>query len=225
MLQRAGRQPDPRDPHGSQPVFAAGPSPEDAGAALILVHGRGASAESILALYEELDVPNLPALAPQAAGNTWYPLSFLSPLEANQPHLDSALRRIDTLLSLLLVRGLRSDRIAILGFSQGACLTSEFVARHPRRYGGVMALTGGLIGPPGTAREYAGSLEGTPVFLGSSDPDPHIPFERVRETESVLTRMGAKVDVRRYPGMPHSINEDQVDVCRKLLLAMLANGT
>ena len=110
----------------------------------------------------------------------------------------------------------------MLGFSQGACLTSEFVARHPRHYGAVIALTGGLIGPPGTPRNYPSSLAGTPVFLGTSDPDPHVPFERVKETEAVLRRMGAAVELRRYPGMPHTINDDELDVCRKLLQRVIA---
>jgi predicted esterase len=112
----------------------------------------------------------------------------------------------------------------LLGFSQGACLTMEYVARHPRRYGAVMGLTGGLIGPPGTPREYPGSLAGTPVFLGTSDPDPHVPFERVKETQAVLSRMGAQVELRRYPGMPHTINEDELDACRALVQRVVADG-
>ena len=136
--------------------------------------------------------------------------------------MDSALNKVDSLVADLLARGIPSERIVLLGFSQGACLTSEFVARHPRRYGAVIALTGGLIGPPGTPRDYPGSLDGSPVFLGTSDPDPHVPFERVKETEAVLGRMGAKVELRRYPGMPHTINEDELDVCRKLLKRVVA---
>jgi predicted esterase len=207
----------PDDPHAAQPVLTAGPGPQDAKATLILLHGRGDSAESMLSLYEELAVDGVTALAPQAAGHTWYPQSFLAPLAANQPHLDSALAKIDSIVNDLLSRGVASEHIAFLGFSQGACLASEFVARNPRRYGAVMALTGGLIGSPGTARNYSGSLAGTPVFLGTSDPDPHVPFTRVRETEAVLTRMGAKVELRRYPGMPHTINEDELTACRELL--------
>ena len=224
MRQTKGQASDPKDPHASEPVLMAGPPPQDVRAALILIHGRGASAQSILSLYDALGIPKLAALAPQAAGNTWYPLSFLAPLESNQPYLDSALRRIESLVNELLGLRIASDRIAILGFSQGACLTSEFVARNPRRYGAVMALTGGLIGPPGTPRDYRGTLDGTPVFLGASDPDPHVPFERVSETESVLARMGATVDVRRYPGMPHTINEEELDACRELLRAMVQHG-
>ncbi|HEY2589717.1 MAG TPA: dienelactone hydrolase family protein, partial [Tepidisphaeraceae bacterium] len=143
--------------------------------------------------------------------------SFLAPIESNQPYLDSALRRIESIVADLLARGVGSERIFLLGFSQGACLTSEFVARHPRRYGGAIAFTGGLIGPPGTPRDYAGSLAGTPVFLGTSDPDPHVPFARVEETRDVLERMGATVELRRYPGMPHTINEDEIEAARQLI--------
>jgi predicted esterase len=171
----------------------------------------------MLPLADELGLENVSVLAPQAAGNSWYPNSFLAPLESNQPFLDSALRRIETLVNNLIVGGIRSEQIMMLGFSQGACLTSEFVARHPRRYGAVIGLIGGLIGPPGTARNYSGSLAGTPVFLGASDPDPHVPFERVKETEGVLRRMGAAVELRRYPGMPHSINDDELDAGRTLI--------
>jgi len=117
-----------------------------------------------------------------------------------------------------------SDKIALLGFSQGACLTTEYVARHPRRYGAVIAFTGGLIGPVGTPRDYAGSLAGTSVFLGTSDPDPHVPFERVQETAAVFKRMGADVDARRYPGMPHTINEEELAAARSLLECVVARG-
>ena len=197
--------------------MTAGVRAEEARAVVVLVHGRGAGAESILALYPELGVEGMSAVAPQAAGSTWYPYSFLAPVESNQPYLDSGLRRIEAIIGDLFGRGVPYERIALLGFSQGACLATEFVARHPRRYGAVMGLTGGLIGPPGTARDYAGSLEGTPVFLGTSDPDPHVPLERVRETEGVLAGMGARVELRRYPGMPHTINEDELAACRALL--------
>lgn len=217
-MEPSRRQPgEPPDPHAGQPILTTGPPPEGAAGALVLVLGRGASAEDILALAEELGVEGLAALAPQAAGQSWYPYSFLAPLAANQPYLDSALRRLESIVAGLLARGVPGERIALLGFSQGACLAIEFVARHPRRYGAVMGLTGGLIGPPRTPRDYPGSLDGTPVFLGTSDPDPHVPFERVRETAAVLARMGAGVELRRYPGMPHTISEDELDACRALL--------
>ena len=211
------------DPHADQPVLTAGPSPEQAAATIVMIHGRGAGAEDMMALFDAVGVENLAALAPQAAGHTWYPHSFLAPIESNQPYLNSALRKIETIVVDLLARGVPSERIAILGFSQGACLTSEFAARHPRRYGALMALTGGLIGPPGTPRDYTGRLDGTPAFLGTSDPDPHVPFTRVQETEAVLSRMGAKVEVRRYPGMPHTINQDELDACRALLEAITSH--
>ena len=207
------------DPHGASLTLTAG---RPTRGALLLLHGRGASAHDILSLGEELEFDGLGQIAPEATGNSWYPRTFLAPTEENQPYLDSALKRVESLVMSLLESGLPAERVALLGFSQGACLALEFVARHPRRYGAVMGLTGGLIGPPGTPRVYAGTLEGTPIFLGTNDPDPHIPFERVLETESVLLKMGASVELRRYPGLPHSVNSDEVDVCRRLLLAMLA---
>lgn len=212
------------DPHNHTPLLTAGPKPEEAAATLILIHGRGGSAEDILGLGEELLKGNVAALAPQAAGHTWYPNSFLAPMPSNQPYLDSALRRIAAIVDDLLARKVPAEKIAILGFSQGACLTSEFVARNPRRYGAAIAFTGGLIGPPGTPRAYAGGLEGTPVFLGTSDPDPHVPFARVQETADVFTKMGAKVDLRRYPGMPHTINGEEVDAARTLLASLAGGG-
>lgn len=207
------------DPHASQPVLAAGPSPEDAAATVVLLHGRGATAQSILALHEELELPALAALAPQAAGNSWYPFSFLAPLDANQPFLDSAISKIHSIIQDL-TRRVPVERVALLGFSQGACLATEYVARKPQPFGAVVAFTGGLIGPPGTPRDYSGSLNGAHVFLGTSDPDPHVPFERVQETQEVLRRMGADVELRRYPGMPHTINEDELEAARELLRGM-----
>ncbi len=214
----------PSDPHAGQPLLVAGPAVEEARGAILLLHGRGASAEGMLALVDKLAIHSLAALAPQAAGASWYPNSFLAPLETNQPFLDSALRRVESLVVELIQRGMSSRRIAILGFSQGACLASEFAARHPRRYGALLVLTGGLIGPPGAPRDYPGSLDGTPVFLGSSDPDPHVPFERVRQTSGVLERMGARVELRRYPGMFHTIHPDELDACRQLLAAMITDS-
>lgn len=201
-------------------IVNRGPAPEAADAVVIFLHGRGASAESILSLYDELQLPGVAALAPQAAGGSWYPYSFLAPLENNQPWLNAALERVRMIVKDLTARGVPSNKIALLGFSQGACLVSEFAARNPRRYGAIMALTGGLIGPPGTARNYPGSLEGTPVFLGSSAPDPHVPEERVRETAEVFTRMGGVVDLRLYPGMPHVVTEEEIEVCEALIRAM-----
>jgi predicted esterase len=198
-------------PHRSQPVLQAGASLDQARAALLLFHGRGAGAEDILALGEFLARPGLALLAPQAAGNTWYPYSFLSPLEQNQPALDSALQAAAALVAHLEANGLSAEKIILGGFSQGACLAGEFAARHARRYGGLLLFSGGLIGPPGTSRAYPGSLDGTPVFLGCSDVDPHIPLARVQETAEALTRLGAQVSMEIYPGMDHIVVRDELE--------------
>lgn len=203
--------------HGDQPVVAAGQPLPDASAAMILVHGRGASAESILTLADELDRPDLAFLAPQAARHTWYDYSFLAPLDQNEPGLSSALARLGELVEHIESEGVPAERIVLLGFSQGACLSLEFAARNPRRFGGVVALSGGLIGPPGTPRDYPGSLAETPVFLGCSDRDPHIPLQRVQESTRVFRRMGADVTERIYPGLGHTVNDDELDFIRELL--------
>ncbi len=206
-----------RDPHAGQPVRTLGPDPKTAPLSILFIHGRGSSAESILSLYPDLGIDDCAAFAPQAAGHTWYPHSFLAPLEENQPYLDSALAKIESIVSGLLAQNIPPQRIVLLGFSQGACLASEFVARHPRPYGALLALTGGLAGPPGTPRNYEGSLAGTRVLLASGDPDPHVPFPRVQETADVFTRMGATVDLRRYPNRPHTISQDELTACRQIL--------
>jgi phospholipase/carboxylesterase len=184
---------------------------------MILVHGRGAPAEDILSLGRELDRPDLAYLAPQAEGYSWYPYSFMAPMEKNEPGLSNGLALLGHLLERLEGDGIPPERTVLLGFSQGACLSLEFAARNAKRYAGVVGLSGGLIGPPGTPREYPGSLADTPVFLGCSDRDPHIPLERVKETTEVLTRMGAKVTERIYPAMGHTVNEDELKHVRDLL--------
>jgi predicted esterase len=161
-------------------------------------------------------------LAPQAQENTWYPLSFLSPITENEPGITSGMRSIERVLEVIDAAGIPAERTLLLGFSQGACLTTEFVARQARRYGGVAGLSGGLIGPEGTPRDYHGSLFGTPIFLGCSDNDSHIPAERVRETERVLTRLGGMVTMRLYPGMGHVVNDDEIDAVRALIAGVLA---
>jgi len=205
-----------RDPHAGAPVLTDGPPPGDARLAVICIHGRGASAEDILGLAHELRLSDVAWLAPQAAGNTWYPYSFLSPLPQNEPGLTSALATIARLLAHLEEQGVPPERVGLLGFSQGACLSLEFAARHARRYAGVVGLSGGLIGPPGTPRDYPGSLSRTPVFLGCSDVDAHIPVERVHETADVLRRMDADVDERIYPQMGHTVNRDELGAIRTL---------
>jgi len=205
------------DPHAAQEVLAAGPPPPDARLTVVLVHGRGASAEDILGLAREFKTADVAYLAPQAAGSTWYPYSFLTPTERNEPYLSSALRRLASLVEQLSSQGVSQERIALAGFSQGACLVLEFAARHPRRYAALIGLSGGLIGPPGTPREYSGTFTGTPVFLGCSDVDPHIPLERVHETAEVFRRMEAQVDERIYPRMEHTVNLDEIEAVRRLL--------
>ncbi len=192
----------------------------EAGAAMILVHGRGATAGSILTLADYLPHPTMAYLAPQAAGQTWYPYSFLAPLSENEPYLSSALARLGELLAEATAAGIPPERIVWAGFSQGACLAAEFVARHAQRYGGLVLFSGGLIGPPGTPRAYAGGLAGTPVFLGCSDQDAHIPLTRVEETAETLARLGAVVDKRIYPRMGHTINDDEIAAAAALVAAL-----
>jgi len=191
---------------------------------MILLHGRGATAESILQLAVELDHPEFAFLAPQAAGNTWYPYSFLAPIEQNEPFLGSALGLLGAVIERVMREGISPDRLMLLGFSQGACLTLEFAARNPRRYAGVVALTGGLIGPDGTPRGYAGTLNGTPVFIGTSDPDMHVPVARVKESARVLERMGAHVTTRVYPDMGHTVNADEIEHVRDMMEHVLSRS-
>ena len=202
------------DPHAGQRIVTRGPRPTDARVTVIVVHGRGATAESILTLADELALEDVAYLAPQAAGNTWYPYSFLAPMDRNEPELSSAIGVIASLVATLAKDGVDARRVALLGFSQGACLSLEYAARHARRYAGVFGLSGGLIGPPGTPRSYAGTFDGTPVFLGCSDVDAHIPVERVLESADVFRRMGANVDARIYPGMDHTVNAEEIAAVR-----------
>ena len=203
--------------HDGQPVLTRGPAPDDARLVTIAVHGRGATAADILSIADALAIDDVAFVAPQAAGRTWYPKSFLAPMEDNEPYLSSALSVLGGLVRGLEERGVATSRMAFMGFSQGACLSLEFAARHARRYAGVVGLSGGLIGPAGTPRHYAGSLDGTPIFLGCSDVDAHIPLERVHETAAVFRGLGAVVDERIYRGMGHTVNEDELAAVRKLL--------
>lgn len=203
--------------HQGQPVLTRGVALAEARAALVLLHGRGATAESILTLADELPAAGFAYLAPQAAGNTWYPNSFLAPIPSNEPYLSSALAAVGAALEQITAAGLPLERTILLGFSQGACLALEFAARNARRYGGVAGLSGGLIGPDGTPRDYAGSLAGTPVFLGCSDVDFHIPVARVHHSTAVLRDLGGDVTERIYPGMGHTVNQDELNVVRAMM--------
>jgi len=182
-----------------------------------MLHGRGASAEDMIALAREIRVLDIAYIAPQAPGNTWYPYSFLAPIAQNEPALSLALETVHTIVSSLADSGFGAERLAIMGFSQGACLSLEYSARHVSRYAAIIGLSGGLIGPPGTARNYTGSFDGTPVFLGCSDVDSHIPLERVHETTDVFRRLGANVDERIYEGMGHTVNVDEMKAVQALL--------
>jgi phospholipase/carboxylesterase len=204
-------------PHQSQPVVAAGIPLDRAKAAMIMVHGRGASAQNILALVDGIDVGDFAYLAPEARGGTWYPNSFLAPIPSNEPGISSGLQAIDDLISQIHAAGIADDHIMLLGFSQGACLSLEYSARNPRRFGGICGLSGGLIGPDDTPRNYEGSFARTPVFLGCSDVDFHIPAARVRLTAQVLERMDANVTMKLYPGMGHLVNEDEATHVREIM--------
>jgi glyoxalase family protein len=212
-----------KGPHQGQELLAAGKPLDEAQAAMILIHGRGASAYDILELGYYLAPAEMAQLAPQAANSTWYPYSFLSPLAQNEPDLSSALQVVTDLVVQVEETGIAAQKIIIGGFSQGACLASEFVARNARRYGGLLIFSGGLIGPPGTPRTYHGSLAGTPIFIGCSDVDFHIPLQRVEETGSVLAELGGTVTKKIYPNMGHTINQDEIDQARGIV-TLVAGG-
>jgi predicted esterase len=204
-------------PHANQPVVAAGAPLNGARGAVIMIHGRNASPRDILSLVPTLDVPDIAYIAPAAANHTWYPLTFLAETSKNEPYLSSALTRLEEVLAGIVERGIDMKRVVWLGFSQGACLASEFVVRHANRYGGLVAFSGGLIGPAGTSWNFPGSLDTTPVFLGCSDVDAHVPKARVDETAVVLERMGAAVTKRIYAGMGHLINDEEIEFARRMI--------
>lgn len=204
-------------PHQGQPVSVVGESLATARAAMVMVHGRGATAESILTLVPAIDTGGFVFLAPQARGNTWYPLSFLSPIPENEPGITSGLKAIGEALKTIAGAGIPPERTMLLGFSQGACLSLEYAARNAMRYGGIACLSGGLIGPDDTPRDYAGSFAGTPAFLGCSDIDGHVPATRVGESADVLKRMGAHVTMKLYAGMGHTVNDDEIAHVRLMM--------
>jgi phospholipase/carboxylesterase len=205
------------DPHRDQPVRHFGAPLKTATAAVILLHGRGGSAEDILSLAPEMYDEQFAYLAPQADSRSWYPFSFMAPLDQNEPSLSSALAKVGAVVRQTLDGGVPRERVFVCGFSQGACLSSEFVARNPGRYGGVIAFTGGLIGPPDANLRHAGKLDGTPVLFSSGDPDPHVPWSRVVASAEQFRAMGAKVQVERYPGRPHTILPQEIAMAREIL--------
>lgn len=209
---------DFNEPHQNQPIAATGVELSKAKTAMIMIHGRGASAQSILGLSKELsNTQEMTIIAPQASNHTWYPYSFLAPTENNQPGIDSGLQAISDIIAKLEQEGITKENIFLLGFSQGACLASEFVARNPEKYAGLIALSGGLIGESITLDSYSGDLQKTPVFMGCSDIDAHIPKERVNDTATVFEKLNAQVTKKLYPGMGHLVNEDEIEHINALI--------
>lgn len=206
--------------HQGQPIVTAGLPLEDAKAVMIMMHGRGGGTQSVLPLINHFDVDGFAYLVPSAADNTWYPNRFLAPRASNEPKLSSAIETITDLLDKIESAGIPSEKIIILGFSQGACLSLEIAARNPKRYGGIVALSGGLIGTDDELTGYSASLEDTPVFLGCSDVDIHIPVERVHQSRDILTELGAQVDERIYEGMGHTINSDEISAVAKMMQSL-----
>ena len=205
------------DPHAGQPVMQVGLPLGEAATVVIMVHGRNAGPANILDLAPRLSRPNLTYLAPAAAGRSWYPNSFMAEIASNEPGLSSALRMLESLIARVESAGVPKSKIVMLGFSQGACLTSEFAVRNAARFGGFVILTGGTVGPAGTRFNYPGQFGGTPIFMGCSDQDAHVPEARVRETAEVFGRMGAAVDLRIYPGMGHVVNDDEILAAQGIL--------
>lgn len=210
-----------RDPHSDQPVQTLGAKLGQAVAAVILLHGRGGSAEDILGLAPAMYDERVAYLAPQAAGHSWYPYSFLAPIQENEPWLSSALAKVGAMIESAVEAGLPRERIFVCGFSQGACLSTEFAARHPARFGGVIAFTGGLIGPPDADLHHDGDLTGTPALFSSGDPDPHVPWSRVLASAEQFTAMGADVQIQRYPGRPHTVLPQEIKAAREMIFRSL----
>ena len=208
-------------PHAGQPVEIIGRPLGEGRAAMVMIHGRDAKPANILDLAARLDHPDFTYVAPAAANGTWYPYSFMAEKDKNEPGLSSGIAVIEGVVDDVVKSGVSKDRIIVLGFSQGACLAAEYAVRHADRFAGVIAFSGGLIGPPGTTWPYGGSFDGTPVFLGCSDVDSHVPLERIDESTAVFERMGAAVTRRIYPGMGHLVNEDEIEFTQDLMQALL----
>lgn len=203
--------------HNKNIIASRGPSIEEGGKALILLHGRGASANDILALKQYLNIEDFSLLAPEATNNSWYPYSFMAPASQNQPALDSALQLLDELVGSISDGGIESKDIYFLGFSQGACLTLEYTTRHAQRWGGIVAFTGGLIGETVNTGNYSGQFEQTPVLITTGNPDPHVPLQRVEESKRILEEMKAQLTVKVYKGRPHTIMQEELSLANSLV--------
>jgi predicted esterase len=210
-----------KNPHQRQPILHAGAPLAQARAAMIMIHGRGADAESILMLAGEFKQPDFAYLAPQAADGTWYPNRFLAPTASNEPWLSSALAVVGNVVEQIAATGIPAERLMLLGFSQGACLALEYAARNAKRYGGVVGLSGGLIGADNEPRYDSGNFSGTPIFLGCSDVDFHIPQTRVEQSAKTLRELGGEVTMRLYPNMDHTVNHDEVKFVRDMMRAVI----
>ena len=201
-------------------IVTDGAGLQDVAGAVIMIHGRGESLEDILSLASTFGRTDLAYLAPGAPGGSWYPFRFMEPLARNEPGISRGMQAIDDARKMLEQAGIGAEQTVLLGFSQGACLALEYAARHAQRFGGVVGLSGGLIGPDDTPRDYPGTLDGTPVFLGCSDVDFHIPLHRVHEAAEVLQRLGADVTTCIYPGMGHTVNDDEIQHVVKILMGL-----
>ena len=198
-------------------IQTAGKPLKEADKALILIHGRGADARDILGLASQLNVSEYSLLAPEATNNSWYPYSFLAEPEQNEPWLSSALDLLKEIVDEVTKHGISTENIYLLGFSQGACLALEFAARQAQKMGGIVALTGGLIGDKIYQENYTGDFNETPIFLGTGNPDPHVPVERVKESANILEKMNAQVHLKVYEGRPHTVSQDEIDVANQLI--------
>ncbi|WP_380675003.1 alpha/beta hydrolase [Salinigranum sp. GCM10025319] len=210
-------------PHGGQPLEYAGAPLRVAEAAIVALHGRGSTAENVLRLADDVYRHGVALVAPQARRNRWYPRSFLAPTEANEPDLSSAIAAVDHAVDAVIDAGVPAERVVVLGFSQGGCLAAEYVARHPRRYGGLVVWSGGLVGSGDETSDHAGDLRKTPVFLGCSDVDPYVPIERVHESRAAFERLGGDVTERIYEGTAHTVTDDEVSFARDLLAGLVGD--
>lgn len=198
-------------------IKTAGKPLQEAEKALIMIHGRGANAADILGLTSHLNVSDYALLAPEATNYTWYPNSFLAKPEQNEPWLSSALDLVQDVVDKVTAQGINTENMYFLGFSQGACLTLEFAARHAQKFGGIAAFTGGLIGDKVYAENYSGDFENMPIFIGTGNPDPHVPVERVKDTVSIFEKMNANVRLQVYDGRPHTITQEEIEEANALV--------